>query len=348
MGDSLKLNIDLSEIKPEIKKPAADKKEMLSVKVEDGQTIVRINNSSLSLLQVCPRKFQYLIEEGYQPKEGSPPLIFGSALHQALEVFYLAEREQRVLPNNYEENLDLMGHGHTLENEEPLIYTATRKFINEASPLANLPASDKRSIPNGVWILRHYFEAYINDPYTIYKHEGEPVVELRMEHTIHDSAKLKINLFGTVDAVFENQATGEIIVGDHKTTSIVGNDFYNRLKPNHQYTGYIYLAQEVLGLKTDKFLVNGLQVKPRPKTARGTAPHFPRQVTTRTLDDITDFRKTVVSYVTNMLAMQEQGYFPMGSVDACANYGACMFLPVCGAPENLKQPILNNQFTKVK
>lgn len=342
----MKINIDLSAVKPEIEKPSGAPKEMLSVKTVNGQTIVRINNSSLSLLQNCPRKFQYLIEEGFTPKEGSPALIFGSALHHALETFYRAPREERQLPNNYSENMDLMAYGQTLDNEEPLIYTATRKFIDEASPLANLSPEDKRSIPNGVWILRHYFETYINDPYVIYQHEGEPVVEMRMEHTLHDSAQLKINLFGTVDFVCENEATGEIIIGDHKTSSVVGNDFYNRLKPNHQYTGYIYLAQETLGLTTDKFLVNCLQVKPRPKTSRGAPPHFPRQVTTRSPDDIEDFKKTVTTYVKQLLMYKEQNYFPMGSVDACANYGACMFLDVCGAPDNLKSAILNNKFHK--
>lgn len=338
---------DLSQVAPTI---TPSYKEMLTITEADGQTVVRINSSSINILQNCPRKSQYELLEGWKSKSQSPALTFGSALHAALEVFYDAPRVDRQLPPNWQKNIDMMAFGQQLPEEKDfLIYTATRKFIEAAEPLAALPDTDMRSIQNGVWILSNYFTTYTNDPYIVWKDsQGASVIERRLEAPIFDTPTLKIILFGTVDVVLQNEHTGEILPTDHKTSSWVGKDFYNRIKPNAQYTCYVYLGQQCLGLTTDKFMVNCLGVKKRPTTARGTGPQFPRQVTNRTPEDIEEFIQTTITYVKQYLANREAGYFPMGSVDSCANYGQCKYLEVCSSPQNLRQTILENTFTQVK
>lgn len=320
------------------------KKEMLSVRTEGGKHFVRINNSSLSIIQECPRKAYYKLHRELRGTGMSPALVFGSAIHKALETFYSGTADERVLPTNFKKNIEIM-EGAELPNEKDnLLYRATRDFIEEARPLSNLPSEDKRSISTGIWILGHYFTTYIDDPYTVMVGESGPMTELFLEAIIYDSDDLQITLFGTIDVILQNLANGQVLIADHKTSSMVGNDFYNRLKPNHQYTGYVYLAQTCLGLTTDKFLVNCLQVKPKPKTSRGSGPHFPRQITTRSPEDIGEFRDSLIYFVRQYIQCMDSGVWPISQVNVCASYGGCEFLEVCSAPSSIRENIINAKY----
>lgn len=320
-------------------------KEMLSVMRDGSQTLVRINSSSLSLLQTCARKSFYLLHEKWHARSGSPPLVFGLAIHRAMDVFYRQPRGERSIPKNFAEHADVMAHGHEAP-EAHFLYDAMKAFIDAAQPLKGLPDTDKRSIASGVWTLTHYFNRYINDEYEIYRDEQGPFVERFFEATLFESPTLKIVLFGTIDFVLKNLATGAILPGDHKTASQLGMEFLNRIKPNHQYTGYMFGANRVFGIKEENFLVNGIQVKPRPLTARGGPPTFLRQPTRRTEEDFAEFTDSVVVAVKQYLAWEESGVWPLGHVDACAMWGSCTFQEVCAAPKAIRQNILESKFQR--
>lgn len=320
-------------------------KEMMSVRKEGGKTFVRINSSSLALIQECSRKSLYLLEQKWHAETEAPATVFGSAIHKALEIFYTGARTERKLPAL--ETMELMSYGHKVPEEEgDLCLRATRAFIEKAAPLAALPEADKRSIQNGTWILYNYFKSFLDDPYVALVDEAGAVVERSFTFRLHESDKLVVDYFGTIDLVVMHEQTGEVLVCDHKTSSVVGSDFYNRLKPNHQYTGYILGARKVLGLDTNSFLVNCLQVKAKPLTSRGTAPHFPRQVTTRDEDDFDEFTSSVLTAVGNYLQAIAFNNWPQGHVNACAMYRGCSFLAVCSAPKSLRENILKSKFVR--
>jgi hypothetical protein len=329
--------------------PVEDVKRMLGVTYSGGKYHVSINPSSLGVIQACPRKAQYVLHDKLVPNERGAALTFGTAIHAALEVFYSEPRDSRVLVPNFKNNIMLMCQGQTLPDESSsFIYRATRRFIEEAKPLADLPDSDKRSLFNGGWLLGEYFEVRINDPYEIMFQGDEPMAELLIEGTIVDKPDLKIDLFGTVDCILENKANGQVVVCDHKTSSVVGNGFYNRTKPNHQYTSYIWLAQNVLGINTDNFMINCFNVKVKPKTTRGTGPNFLHLITKRTPEDIEEFTKTLEYYVRQYISWTEDGFFPVGPVDACANYGQCSFLDVCQSPSSIRPNILKMNYKETQ
>ena len=321
----------------------AEKKEMLSVKKLGDKTKVRINSSSLTIIQECPRKARYLLSEEWRAENESPATLFGSAIHKALEVYYSTPLKDRSRIPKLDE-LELMSFGHAHRDEENPLVKSIRAFLVKAEPLGKLPPEDKRSLQNGTWILWNYFKSYVDDPYVTYYDDSGPFVERDFSFTLYEDDKLEIEYFGRIDLVLRNSGTGNLLVCDHKTSSIVGNDFYNRLKPNHQYTGYLLGTKKCYALDTDSFLVNCLQVKARPRTKYGQAPHFPRQITVRSEDDYAEFRETVRDSVRNYLYFSENGIWPMGSTSICANYGGCMFLQVCAAPETLRENILKSKF----
>lgn len=327
--------------------PSTSPKEMLSHRTEGGKDFIRVNYSSLSLIQTCPRKAQYSLERGLKAKSESPATLFGTAIHKALEVFYAIPRTERFLPANFIDHSNLLAFGHSPPNSHPL-YSAVQAFVEKAEPLRALPDEDKRSISNGVWILQNYFKTYIDDPFEVFADSEGPILERSASLILFDSPELQIEIFGTIDAVLKNVQTGVLLPADHKTSSMVGNDFYNRLKPNAQYTTYLLLAKEVLGLDPAGFLVNCIEVKAKPKTARGSPPNFPRQVTTRSEEDFKEYKETVIEGVQSFLRWKRSGVWPLGSVDSCAFWGGCTYLDVCRSPSAIRENIIENNFITTK
>lgn len=323
---------------------------MLSVTDVGGVTRVRINFSSLAILQKCAREAQYSLIRGLKPQLENPALLFGSAIHKGLETYYCGERTERQIPLKYEETMQMIGCGQWDPAwSDSLLFRSARAFVEKAAPLAALPDDNKRSIFTGVWMLQHYFKKYLTDEYVIMRDEKGPVVERKFSMPI---AEIKIGLvtvrtielFGTIDFVMRSEVTGQILPGDHKTASSLW-DFYDKISPNFQYTGYVWATREALGYDTDKFLVNALQVKQPPKTARGSEPDFARQVTQRTQEDFDELRSAIIEATDNFLRYRNSGFFPMSASGACtAFYGSCRFRDVCAAPASLRESIIAAKF----
>lgn len=318
---------------------------MLTVEHDWAQTHVKINSSSLSLLQTCARKSYYVLHQKLQSKAGSPPLIFGGAIHKALEVFYSHPRAERTLPPHFDDHALLLAHGHQAPSEH-FLYDAISAFVTAAEPLRMLPDTDKRSLSSGIWVLGHYFKTYINDIYTIHRDANGPVTERLCSAPLFEDKHLKVELFGTIDCILRNDVTGETLAADHKTTSMLGTEFLNRCKPNHQYTGYLWLARHALGLTSQNFMVNGIEVKSRPLTARGGPPKFVRQITSRTDQDFAEFIDVVHWNVRSYLAWEATNIWPLGDVNACSMWGGCQFLDACSAPNELRNNIIEAKYTK--
>lgn len=323
---------------------------MLSVGVDPatGKTLVRINSSSLALVQECLRKSRYSLFEGWRAGAEAPATLFGRAIHKALEVFYRGEPDERVLPKF--EHLEMMAFGHAPPpSNNDLIYRSVDAFIQTAQPLKDLPESDKRSLQNGVWILNEYFKKFIDDPYVAHIDEQGPFVEREFTLRFHEDPTLIVDVFGTIDFAFRHTSSGEIILGDHKTSSSLTygeSSYFDRDKPNHQYTLYMLGAKRVFGIETESFMVNVVEVKARPKTARGSAPSFPRQITKRTEEDFDEVREVVMKGVMDYLQAYGTNTWPMGNVDVCNKYGGCQFKRVCASPKSMRETILKNQFTR--
>ncbi len=321
-------------------------KEMISLGQSNNKTLVRINSSSLSVIQECPRKAKYLLYEKWKIDSEAPATVFGSAWHKAMEVFYRGEITERKLPKL--EQMELMSYGNKVENEDTdLCLQATRAFLDKCEPLSKLPETDKRSPQNGVWILHHYFKSFIDDKYVAYVDDKGPFIERGFTLKIYEDEFLIVEVFGTIDFVFRNVVTGELVPGDHKTTSSLGfggQSYFDRDRPNLQYSCYAMGARRVFGIESNHFMVNVAEVKPKPK--KGKDPTFPRQMTYRDEDDFVEFTEAMVDAAKNYLRFIKQDKWAMGPVSSCNLFGGCMYKQVCSAPKSMQQTILKNKFTR--
>ena len=199
-----------------------------------------------------------------------------------------------------------------------------------------------------MWLLQHYFQHYVTDPFVVLEDSNGPITERKFTLQLHENEHRVIKGFGTIDVVLRNEVTGVVLPADHKTTSQLGPTFYQRLHPNFQYTFYTLAAREVLGLDVDSFLVNAIQVKAIPKTSRGTAPDFARQVTTRTQEDFEELRSAVCYFVDLFLWNQSHDCWPQTAPGPCSDYGGCQYLDICAAPSQLRENVIKAKYSSPK
>lgn len=298
-------------------------KEMLTVTSENGKQVLRINSSSLEIIQSCKRKAYYALEKGYRSESEREALLFGKAIHKALEQWY------HTVPE--------------LRDEDASI----RAFQEAGQRLSTLvDPTDKRSLANGEKILRAYFETYRNDPWVIYQDKEGNFTERSFEFVLDETPEEKIIYFGTIDAAFVHLETQEICLVDHKTTSALGQEFHSRIRPNHQFTGYLLGAQS-LGIPVKSMMVNGIQVAK-------TKQQFTRQIVAYTPDDISEFKNTVLDtaedYLMRRLKIrkmhhrEEEEFFPMSAPSPCVVYGGCQYRTVCESPCNFRQSVLDSLY----
>ena len=329
------------------------KKQMLTWTLNEGRYKVSINSSSLDLVSTCLRKAHYSLNLGLQKPEESTALAFGSSVHKALELWYQLPVAQRALPKAYEEQAELYAFGQDLDKpaEHPALECLRQFVLCRHTTLASLPETDRRSLASGIRILKAYFKHYAEDGFVVaLDDEGKPLVErtiaAHLSTVEFNGLPVDIEYFGTVDVILKNQHTGFLMVADHKTTTALGAEFYNRCKPNPQYTGYVWLARK-LGINTSMFMINGIQ------TAK-TKTEFARQVTERTEDDFEELKssveRAVVQWLWSAHVLEAQGLvkaYPMTSPNPCSMYGGCQFRTVCELPPAMRENAIRANFKEL-
>lgn len=326
------------------KLPKKEAKEMLSV-IEDidaNKITVKVNYSSLDIIQTCLRKAEYALDRKLFGAFDSPALTFGSAIHKAMEVWYCSKRESRKASSSQCDD----SHAMMLAEKSPILHGSCARcgaiyaFLDVAKELNEHHAP--RDPENGIKILNDYFDFYLDDALEIMSDSMGPLCERSFEIPIwkdltYLNYQLEIVLHGTIDTVMRNKETGEILIFDHKTTSALGKDFFNRIKPNFQYTGYWLGATQVLNLIPSAFVVNGIQVA-KTKTA------FNRQRTIIHESEIQELRDAVLESTYRYLHAKHSQTWPMSTPNPCSMWGGCQYKKVCEASPTVRESIISAEF----
>ncbi len=282
------------------------------------------------------RKAEYALVRNLRATTESEALTAGKAIHKALEHWYTLQPQDRQLTDVENEMADTLIAQPLAEPSLPYetALDSINAYVVAAQSLRWLGAEDKRSLHNGIKILKAYFKHYADDGLEVLRDKDDiPYIEREVEFEIHSDGEKVIRFHGTIDIILRSVISGQIFVADHKTTAALGSAFYNRIKPNHQYTGYIWAARECLGIDTDSFLVNGIQVAK-------TKSEFARQPTQRNQEDFEDLRLAMIDASEKILKAKENNLFPMTSPGPCNNYSLCPYHDICSAPKALRETII--------
>lgn len=299
-----------------------------------------VDNSMLELLTTCPRALEYNRFHKRVAATAKPSLAFGSAIHLALEHRYRSYKN--LQPDA------------ALESEIAEMLTV----FFESNPQ---PPDDYRTLNWAIEIVRRYNRIYDLEPFQLLVNDaGEPMVELSFALPLftytfpekNDGSifqnytpeqKIPVIYTGRIDlpVLWDNQ----LFVGDHKTTSMIGPSFFDKMKMSAQQKGYCWAFEELTSKTVSGYFINAIRVKEPPKSlgqeggrtktteAAWWRESFQRKRYFLQPGELTEWKHNAIKLVEEMFYHYQQGYMPMKTA-WCNQYGRCPYFDVCSLPQS--------------
>lgn len=199
-------------------------------------------------------------------------------------------------------------------------------FIQEEN--IRLPAEGRYSLQHAANLVERYRNYY---PDTDRK-----ILRTEQEYTIQVTDRIFYN--GSIDVELEKD--GKFLLQDHKTTSGFSS-FIPMAKPNHQATGYYFLAHAVHGVMPEGFEFDGIHTK--ILTFTDPTKLFLRHTTTRTQEEIDEWKEGMIKDTNKLIADLEANDFGFSDT-ACNMYGRCKFADVCSLAPSNRATFIKNAF----
>lgn len=291
---------------------------------------LELDNSSLETLTSCAKKFQLQRVVGKSPARSSP-LNFGGALHEGLAALY----SQKGLDK-------------------------ARELTINAFDMSIEP--DWRTLDYCLDVLNQYYsQFFIGDSIRPIKIDGQLAVEIPIRQHIFDVEvesktqftmselsgaesneplfikRLRVFYTGRIDLIAHYQ--GGLYVVDHKTTSILGQTFYDNFILSSQVSGYVDAARHYLNQPVN-FLVNAIAV--RKPTRTGTPFEVHREPYPISEWNLQEWKHDTVAHIHRVIDGLLIRKFPKSPVWCQGKYGQCPYFMVCSAPPEQRPMLLGS------
>lgn len=293
------------------------------------------DSTSLELLKRCPRLYQYVMIEGWEPHGEGIHLRFGIEYHQAL--------------HDYETYLTL-----ELNHDEAVCATVhdllTR--IHSWDPDPRTASEEKKSKANLIRTVVWYLDQFKDDPAkTVMLDNGKPGLEVSFRFQLDFGPASGVNLpsnpintaqpyllCGHLDRIVRFQ--GDLFVMDRKTSgSALSQYYFAQYHPHNQMSLYTLAGKVVLETPVRGVIIDGAFIF---DNWTESAP-FQRGVTYRTQDQINEWLLDLSWYLGQAEAYATQGYWPMNDT-SCDKYGGCKFRDICNKSPHVREHYLKSGF----
>lgn len=301
------------------------------------------DSTSLGYMKICPRLYQYIILEGWSPKDESVHLRFGSEYHLAIQEYDIA----RASGTSHNDSIHIAVRSLLSRTVDWMVDTGTR-------------AGNYKNRLTLLQLVVDYFDHFKDDPATTFILEnGKPAVELSFKFELdwgpkasqvliepgdHERKPLYKTgqpylLCGHLDRVVS--FNDSLFVLDHKTTiTSPGPYFFNQFEPNNQMTLYTLASQIIIDSPVKGVIVEAAQIlldKPN---------RFVRGFTYRTQDQLDEWVGDLAYTLQMAENYAEIGHWPMNDT-ACDKYGGCKFREVCSKSSHVRETYLKADFVKL-
>lgn len=284
---------------------------------------IHIDNSNIEQLQYCPRS--WLFKYGLKRIKVVPAAgrNFGSALHEGWACRYTQYGEHRVTDDSKQ-------------------VEAITKYLHENPQ----PEDDFRNLDHALVVARAYNRHYQDESFKILTANNEPIVERSFALDIGTVQNIPVKYTGKIDLGVRDQSGLWVI--DHKTAFQFGQQFEMEMAMDTGQLGYTWAFRELFKEMPTGFITNAVRIR-RPKKGdeyNEIAPcdgtDMKRLITCVTPDQLEEFRKTVLTWVSTLLWYHDQDYFPRvsGKRGCIGKYGPCDFYDVCNAPIAAREGLL--------
>lgn len=250
------------------------------------------------------------------------------------------------------------------------------------STFASSPPSlfpDYRTSDYAIQSFHSYITHYQNENLTPFVHDGKPMVEFSFAYplgkvelprdmfqqwgygTLTDNAEIEasfpgslglatvpvhIEWTGIIDMLAE--INGDLYVVDHKTTSIISQDFFDGFEIAMQPTGYFAAMRAAFpGLPIKGFMANVLACrKPVAAITKSGKPStskpfeaFRRQYQYSDWH-VNEFKQDALALVEELFANVTNKFFPKKTQWCVGKYGKCPYFDVCSLPPQSRMDML--------
>lgn len=324
------------------------------------------NSGWMESLSTCHRLHQYKSLRRRIRTEEKPALSFGSALHTALEYRYVKAQNQRIEP--------------WLDDDIGTILQA----MFDAHPT---PEGDWRTLNWAVEIFRRYNERYSIEDFNLLKY-ATPVACPYCTTSSSDPCKwcdstrlrsvmvemsfalplftwegsipglptsIPVYYSGKIDLPIS--IDGNIFILDHKTTSLLGSYFFDRMRMSAQQRGYCWAFQQLTGLPVSGYVVNAIRTKEPPQyitndaapTRRNTKQtaegwwydSLQRERYYLTKSDLVEWKDTAIERINEFFWHYQRGLLPMNT-ESCTKWGRCAYYDVCSLSSDDREQFLTS------
>jgi hypothetical protein len=304
-----------------------------------------IDNSSLERFTTCPRSAEYYICNKRESSDSRIALSFGKAIHTILEARY-----------KHNSNVVTRVPGISDHDTSELMLAAAK------GAFADWPFDDPeeyRNFSTAVTFIEKYNAHYPMEGFEIVKlPDGRPAIEVPFavplgeldingDLTVRNPDgtiitkhfdKLKVVWTGRIDLIYRRE--GRIYIMDHKSTSMMGPQYFKEFDLSSQVYGYLWAASTLLNQPVAGFIVNALAFrKPTPK---GKPYEFSRYPVPADDSLIQEWQQDTMFILSDFVEMAKRGYFPKHTKWCVGKYGVCSYAPICGLPPHQRQIMLGS------
>lgn len=287
------------------------------------------DSTSLGWLKECPRKYYYLMVEGWRTKGEAIHLEFGILYHSALESY----DRLRAGGLDHEESLRTV-----VQNVLHLTWRDGRPWRSAV----DLDPEDKASLKCREYLIRTivwYLDKFKDDPAKTKMAGDRPMVEMHFQFELSFNYDIKhpYTLCGYLDRVVDfNEQT---FVMDRKTTtSTLGSYYFDQFDPDNQMTLYTVASQVAFHTPVKGVIVDAAQI------AVGFS-RFGRSLVMKTGEQIDEWMEDTKFWIRQAERFAESGRWPMND-KSCHKYGGCPFVPICRKSPQVREKFLESGFER--
>lgn len=198
------------------------------------------------------------------------------------------------------------------------------------------PEDQKRTIAVGEKILKLYDEKYKDPPFKVL--DSELAFEIPIPETPY-------KLMGRIDKIIEWH--GKVGIMDHKTTSMLGATYFNKIKPSGQFTGYAY-AGRALGYPISFVLLDAILVAKGLLVPAQMARLTPlaRDESAVTQDDVHDYLTALISTIGRLYECYRKSEWPKVGMfnESCSDFIECPYRKICKEDANIREAIVISDY----
>jgi PD-(D/E)XK nuclease superfamily len=274
-----------------------------------------LDNSKVETFHLCPQKYEYRYEEHLVPidRKRDNPLMFGGAIHRALESLYRGTGFDSVP----------CPLGPCARCEGQPIPNISAVFLSNYTDDPNDP-KEIRTVDRGLDLLAQYLMKWRREPFKVIAVE----VPFELEW---DLRVIKFKYIGRIDLIAEQD--GIYMPVDHKTTTRFGMVFDSSFKLSGQFTGYMRATEQRVGQPVYTALANALRVTTRIEDAS-----FARIYTSRTPEEFDIWEENVRDAARQITEMRAARFWPRHAPFACGAYNrVCEYYPLCIASAQTRE-----------